>query len=148
MKRHCKHEFMNNKFYISTDKDKLDVKLILDFLNNDSYWAKGRSIETIQKSIENSLCFGIYKDSQQIGFARVVTDYSVFAWILDVFILKEFREQGLGVKLMESIMNHEELQNLQRWGLATDDAHGLYEKFGFELIKRPEIFIEFVSTPS
>lgn len=148
MKRHCKHEFMNNKFYISTDKDKLDVKLILDFLNNDSYWAKGRSIETIQKSIENSLCFGIYKDSQQIGFARVVTDYSVFAWILDVFILKEFREQGLGVKLMESIMNYEELQNLQRWGLATDDAHGLYEKFGFELIKRPEIFMEFVSTPS
>lgn len=148
MKRHCKHEFMNNKFYISTDKDKLDVKLILDFLNNDSYWAKGRSIETIQKSIENSLCFGIYKDSQQIGFARVVTDYSVFAWILDVFILKEFREQGLGVKLMESIMNHEELQNLQRWGLATDDAHGLYEKFGFELIQRPEIFMEFVSTPS
>ena len=139
---------MNNKFYISTDKDKLDVKLILDFLNNDFYWAKGRSIETIQKSIENSLCFGIYKDSQQIGFARVVTDYSVFAWILDVFILKEFREQGLGVKLMESIMNHEELQNLQRWGLATDDAHGLYEKFGFELIKRPEIFMEFVSTPS
>lgn len=139
---------MNNKFYISTDKDKLDVKLILYFLNNDSYWAKGRSIETIQKSIENSLCFGIYKDSQQIGFARVVTDYSVFAWILDVFILKEFREQGLGVKLMESIMNHEELQNLQRWGLATDDAHGLYEKFGFELIKRPEIFMEFVSTPS
>jgi len=139
---------MNNKFYISTDKEKLDVKLILDFLNNDSYWAKGRSIETIQKSIENSLCFGIYKGSQQIGFARVVTDYSVFAWILDVFILKEFREQGLGVKLMESIMNHEELQNLQRWGLATDDAHGLYEKFGFELIKRPEIFMEFVSTPS
>ena len=109
---------------------------------------KGRSIETIQKSIENSLCFGVYKDSQQIGFARVVTDYSVFAWILDVFILKEFREQGLGVKLMESIMNHEELQNLQRWGLATDDAHGLYEKFGFKLIKRPEIFMEFVSTPS
>lgn len=139
---------MNNEFYISTDKEKLDIKLIHDFLNNDSYWAKGRSEETIQKSIDNSLCFGVYKGSQQIGFARVVTDYAVLAWILDVFILKEFRKQALGVKLLESIMNHSELQKLQRWGLATDDAHGLYKKFGFELIKRPEIFMELVSTPS
>ncbi len=139
---------MNNEFYISTDKERLDIKLIHDFLNNDSYWAKGRSEETIRKSINNSLCFGVYNGSQQIGFARVVTDYAVFAWILDVFILKEFRKQALGVKLMESIMNHNELQNLQRWGLATDDAHGLYEKFGFELIKRPEIFMESVSTPN
>lgn len=139
---------MGTEFYISTDKEKLDVKLISDFLNNDSYWAKGRSIETIRKSIDNSLCFGVYQGSQQIGFARVVTDYSVFAWILDVFILKEFRKQGLGVKLMESIMNHNDLKELQRWGLATDDAHGLYEKFGFRLIKRPEIFMECVSTPN
>lgn len=139
---------MNNEFYITTDKEKLDIKLIHDFLNNDSYWAKGRSEETIQKSIDNSLCFGVYKGSQQIGFARVVTDYAVLAWILDVFILKEFRKQALGVKLLESIMNHSDLQKLQRWGLATDDAHGLYKKFGFELIKRPEIFMELVSTPS
>lgn len=139
---------MNNEFYISTDKEKLDIKLIHDFLNNDSYWAKGRSEETIQKSIDNSLCFGVYKGSQQIGFARVVTDYAVLAWILDVFILKEFRKQALGVKLLESIMNHCDLQKLQRWGLATNDAHGLYKKFGFELIKRPEIFMELVSTPS
>ncbi len=138
---------MENEFYISTDKEKLDVKLIFDFLNNDSYWAKGRSIETIRKSIDKSLCFGVYKDSQQIGFARVVTDYSVFAWILDVFILKDYRNQGLGVKLMKSIMSHGELQKLQRWGLATDDAHGLYKKFGFEIIKRPEIFMECVSNP-
>lgn len=139
---------MNNEFYISTDKEKLNIKLIHDFLNNDSYWAKGRSEETIRKSIDNSLCFGVYKGSQQIGFARVVTDYAVFAWILDVFILKEFRKQSLGVKLLESIMNHAKLQKLQRWGLATEDAHGLYKKFGFELIKRPEIFMESVSTPS
>ncbi len=138
---------MENEFYISTDKEKLDVKLIFDFLNNDSYWAKGRSIETIRKSIDKSLCFGVYKDSQQIGFARVVTDYSVFAWILDVFILKDYRTQGLGVKLMKSIMSHGELQKLQRWGLATDDAHGLYKKFGFEIIKRPEIFMECISNP-
>ncbi len=138
---------MNNEIYISTENEKLDVKLIFDFLNNDSYWAKGRSEETIRKSIDNSLCFGVYKNSKQIGFARVVTDYSVFAWILDVFILKEFRKQGLGIKLMESIMNHGELKKLQRWGLATDDAHSLYEKSGFKLIKRPEIFMEFVSTP-
>ena len=138
---------MNKQIFISTDKEKLDVKLIHGFLNDQSYWAKGRSLETVRKSIDNSLCFGVFKDVQQIGFARVVTDYSVFAWVLDVFILKEFRGQGFGVRLMESIINHKELQNIQRWGLATNDAHGLYKKFGFELIKQPEIFMESISSP-
>lgn len=138
---------MNTQFYISTDKDKLDVRLIFDFLNTDSYWAQGRSEETIRRSIEHSLCFGVYQDARQIGFARVVTDYAVFAWIMDVFIVKEFRNQGLGLMLMESIKSHASLQNLQRWGLATEDAHGLYAKFGFALIKRPEVFMESVSAP-
>lgn len=138
---------MNNQIYISNNKEKLDISIIHNFLNNDSYWAKGRSLETIQKSIDNSLCFGVYCESQQIGFARVVTDYAVFAWIMDVFIIKEYRGKAYGKELMNAIKTHEKLQNIQRWGLATNDAHGLYEKFGFKLIERPEIFMESISSP-
>ena len=105
---------MNNRIQISTDKSKLDIKIIHNYLCNESYWAKGRSIETVAKSIENSLCFGVYLDKNQVGFARVVTDYAVFAWIMDVFILKEYRCNGSGKMLMNSIMNHDKLQNLQR----------------------------------
>ncbi len=139
---------MERDFYVSTDKNKLDVELIHHFLNNDSYWAKGRSMETVRKSIDNSLCFGVFEEAAQIGFARVVTDYSVFAWIMDVFILNNYRKNGLGRKLMDAIMSHPALQNLQRWGLATDDAHGLYEKYGFIIIQKPHIFMELVSRPS
>jgi len=138
----------NSEYYISTDKSKLDIDLIFWFLSKESYWAQNRSIETISRSIENSLCFGVFQDERQIGFARVVTDYAVFAWILDVFILKEFRQLGLGKMLMSSIMNHENLQNPQRWGLATNDAHSLYEKFGFQTLSHPEWFMEIVSRPS
>jgi GNAT superfamily N-acetyltransferase len=139
---------MCSSYIISTDKSSLDIEVISNFLINDSYWAQGRSIETIKKSIDNSLCFGVYANDKQIGFARVVTDYSVFAWIMDVFILDDYRKKGLGKRLMDSIVGHEKLQNLQRWGLATDDAHGLYEKYGFRAMKRPEIFMELVSAPS
>lgn len=139
---------MEKQFIISTDKSKLDINTIHHFLSIESYWAKGRSIETIQKSIDNSLCFGVYNGEKQIGFARVVTDYAIFAWIMDVFIIEEYRKFGLGKKLMEAIMNHPQVQNLQRWGLATDDAHGLYEKYGFRLLEKPHIFMEKVSKPS
>lgn len=139
---------MNTNIYISTDKSKLDVKFIHDFLDQDSYWANGRSMATVNKSIENSFCVGIYNSEKQIGFARVVTDYSVFAWLLDVFIVKEYRGMGLGKKLMSFIMQHKDLQNLQRWGLCTSDAHGLYEKYGFDNIKSPEIYMELTSKPS
>lgn len=138
----------NSEYYISTDKSKLDIDLIFWFLSKESYWAQNRSIETIRRSIENSLCFGVFQGERQIGFARVVTDYAVFAWILDVFILEEFRQLGLGKMLMSSIMNHEDLQNLQRWGLATNDAHSLYEKFGFQTLSHTEWFMEIVSRPS
>ena len=138
---------MTNKYHISTDKSKLDKELIYNFLTNDSYWAKGRSKETVYKSIENSLCFGLYLNDKQVGFARVVTDYSTFAWILDVFILNEFRKKGLGKRLMNEIMNHNQLQNLQRWGLNTFDAQSLYEKYGFRIIERPEIYMEITSKP-
>jgi len=136
---------MNSEFHISTDKSKLDIELIHSFLVNQSYWAKNRSLETVNKSIENSLCFGLYLEDKQIGFGRVATDFAVFAWILDVFIVKDYRGKGLSKKLMESILKYDGLQNIQRWGLATKDAHGLYEQFGFHKCLTPEIFMEKLS---
>lgn len=133
---------MDNSIKISTDKSRLDIKLIHDYLSNESYWAKGRSIDTVKQSIDNSLCFGVYLNEKQIGFARVVTDYAVFAWIMDVFVLKDFRGKGFSKKLMRVIMTHEKLQNLQRWGLGTDDAHRLYEQFGFKSLGKPQNMME------
>jgi GNAT superfamily N-acetyltransferase len=139
---------MKHAFYISTDKTKLDVGLIHHYLSVESYWAKGRSIEVVRRSIENSICFGVYKGNDLVGFARVVSDHSVFAWILDVFVLEDYRKHGLSKLLMEAIMDHPHLQNLQRWGLTTEDAHGLYERYGFIRIERPELFMQMVSKPS
>ena len=136
-----------NKFRISTEKSELDIISIHHFLSTQSYWAKGRSLETVKKSIENSLCFGLYIGSKQVGFARVVTDFAVFAWIMDVFILPEYRGHGLGKELMRSITTHEKLQNLQRWGLGTDDAHGLYAQFGFTSLSKPANMMEKVKKP-
>ena len=127
---------------ISTDKTKLDIDLIHEYLSKESYWAKGRDIEIVKRSIDNSLCFGLYYKDKQIGFVRVVTDFAVFAWIMDVFILKDYRGKGFGKKLMSAIMTHDKLQNLQRWGLGTDDAHGLYEQFGFKPLSKPQNMME------
>jgi len=127
---------------VSTDKTKLNIDLIHRYLSKESYWAADRDIETVKRSVDNSLCFGLYLDDKQIGFARVVSDYAVFAWIMDVFILKDYRGHGYGKKLMNSIMTHEKLQNLQRWGLGTDDAHGLYEQFGFKPLSKPQNMME------
>ncbi len=127
---------------ISTNKTRLDINLIHNYLSNESYWAKGRDIDIVKRSIDNSLCFGVFNDNGQIGFARVVTDYAVFAWIMDVFILKDYRGNGYGKKLMSAIMTHENLQNLQRWGLGTDDAHGLYKQFGFKPLRKPQNMME------
>ncbi len=127
---------------ISTDKNKLDRTLIHTWLSQESYWAKGRSREVVERSIEHSLCFGVYLDGQQVGFARVVTDYAVFGWIMDVFILPDFRGKGYSKILMKEIMNHVDLQGLKRWGLGTDDAHGLYRQFGFTALSQPENMME------
>jgi GNAT superfamily N-acetyltransferase len=127
---------------ISTDKEKLDIDSIHRFLSEDSYWAKGRSLETIKLSIENSLCFGVYVGDKQVGFARVITDYAIFAWVLDVFILDEYRGKGYGKMLMGAIVGHDKLQNLKRWGLGTDDAHGLYKQFGFTPLSKPGNMME------
>lgn len=135
-------------FTISTDKSLLDIVTIHDYLSNRSYWAKGRSLETVKRSIENCLCFGVYDSSGKlIGFARVLTDYAVFAYLMDVFILEEYRNQGLAKELMKSIMTHPGLQGLQRFMLATNDAHKLYEQFGFRVTVIPEKIMEIVNKP-
>lgn len=116
--------------------------MIYQYLSKESYWAKGRDIDIVKRSIENSLCFGVYNNGKQIGFARVITDYSVFAWLLDVFILEKYRDKGYSKELMSAIMAHDKLQNLQRWGLGTDDAHGLYVQFGFKSLRKPQNIME------
>lgn len=126
---------------ISTDKDKLNIDFIHKFLSQ-SYWAEGIPKHAIIKTIENSFCFGIYKANTQIGFARVITDFTTFAYLADVFIDESQRRTGLGKKLVQEIINHEELVGLKRWHLLTDDAQGLYSKFGFTNPENPTIHME------
>jgi GNAT superfamily N-acetyltransferase len=135
------HESRREDFLISTDKTLLDSRTIHNFLSQ-SYWAKGIPIEVVKRSIENSLCFGVYKNHQQIGFARLVTDYATYAYLADVFILEGFRGQGLSKWLLETIISHPDLQGLRRWMLATHDAHELYRKYGFNEIRLPERWME------
>jgi GNAT superfamily N-acetyltransferase len=131
------------EFLISTDPSLLDVPLIHDFLSNRSYWAAGRPLEVVRRSIENSLCFGLYESpGRQVGFARVVTDRATFAWLCDVFVLEEYRGRGLSKWLMECVMGHHALQGLRRVVLATRDAHGLYEQYGFTPLADPSRFME------
>ncbi|HEX7253075.1 MAG TPA: GNAT family N-acetyltransferase [Thermoanaerobaculia bacterium] len=134
-------EWRRDTHVISTDRRKLDRTVIHRFLEG-SYWAKGIPREIVDRCIENSLCFGLYDGGRQIGFARVVTDLSTFAYLADVFVLDSARGRGLGVWLIETIMGHPQLQGLRRWMLATADAHGLYRKFGFTALSRPERIME------
>ena len=129
-------------FEISTDRSKLDIDMIHKFLIEDSYWAQTRTFEQTRTAIENSICFGIYLNDRQVGFARVVSDRATFAYLGDVFILDEFRGRGLSKRLMEAIVSHPELQGLRRWLLATKDAHGLYEQFEFAPLRLPERWME------
>lgn len=129
-------------FEISTDKARLQIDVIQEFLVEDSYWAQNRTLAQTEKAIANSICFGVYAGARQIGFARVVSDCATFAYIGDVFILDEFRGQSLSKRLMEAMLAHPDLQNLRRWILATKDAHGLYEQFGFHNLKFPERWME------
>jgi GNAT superfamily N-acetyltransferase len=129
-------------FEIDMDKGRLDIGLIQEFLAAKSYWARERTLHQTKTAIENSLCFGVYFREKQAGFARVVTDKATFAYLGDVFVLEEFRGRGVGKLLMEAIMAHPELQGLRRWILATRDAHGLYEQFGFTPLRHTERWME------
>jgi len=122
---------------ISTDKDKLDVEMIHSYLTN-SYWGKGRTKQEVKTTLENSLNFGVYLNGEQIGFARIVTDYVVFAYLLDVFVLPIYRGKGYSKRLMKEIVNYDQLNKVETWFLMTKDAHGLYTQFGYEKLPNPE----------
>jgi N-acetylglutamate synthase-like GNAT family acetyltransferase len=122
--------FTKDRFNISTEKEKMDIDFIHSFLNR-SYWAEGISKEIIRRSVEGALCFGVFENDKQVGFARMITDRATFAYLADVFIIEECRGLGLSKWLMEVILSHPDLQGLRRMMLATRDAHDLYKKFGF-----------------
>jgi GNAT superfamily N-acetyltransferase len=129
-------------YLISTNPARLQMDVISQYLSGVSYWAKNRPLEIIQTSIKNSLNFGVYHGGRQVGFARVVSDFAVFAWLGDVFVLEEERGHGLGKWLVEAVVNYPGLTNLQRFILATNDAHDLYRRYGgFELLPNPECWM-------
>jgi len=134
-------ETHKNNFTISTDPTRLNVDAICDFLTR-AYWAAGRPRERTERAISNSLVFGLYDGEKQIGLARVVSDYAVFAYLCDVFIHEEYRAHGLGKWLIETVMSHPDLQGLRRWTLATRDAHELYRQFGWNDLQSPDKWME------
>lgn len=134
-------EWRRDGFTISTDPSRLDRETIHEFLAG-SYWAKAIPREIVDRSIEGALCFGLYENARQIGFARVITDFATFAYLADVFVLESHRGRGLAAWLMESILAHPKLQGLRRWMLVTRDAHPLYRKVGFTALAHPERVME------
>ncbi len=130
-------------YEISTDRDRLDVAVIHTFLHDDAYWARGVPHEVVERTIAHSLNFGLFHDAEgQVGFARVVTDFGVIAYLADVFVLPPHQGRGLGRWLVSTVVTHPDLQHLRRFTLATRDAHSLYESFGFAPHPRPEDVLE------
>jgi len=139
--------FLRGEFLISSDADRIDVDMVHRFLTQESYWARGIAKHTVERSLRHSLCFGVYDcagpKEEQIGFARVISDFSRIAYLADVFILASYRRQGLGKWLISCILAHAELQGLGRWMLHTKDARSLYERFGFQLNPDPETYLSY-----
>lgn len=127
-------EIKKENYLISTDPTLLNIDVIHQYLSLESYWAMNIPRMVLERSIRNSLCFGVYQEEKQIGFARLITDKATFAYLADVFILEDYRKKGLSKWLMETIQSHPELQGLRRWLLGTRDAHGLYEQFGWAVL--------------
>jgi GNAT superfamily N-acetyltransferase len=132
----------DSSFQVSTDQSQLDIPMIYRYLSEQSTWAVGISRPVVERAIENSLCFGGYVDGRQIAFARVVTDFATFGNLVDVFVIPEYRGRGYGKLLMRAVMEHPSLQKLRRFTLATTDAHGLYARFGFTPLQRPDTLME------
>jgi GNAT superfamily N-acetyltransferase len=130
-----------DNFTISTDPARLDIDVICDFLTR-AYWANTRPRERTERALQNSLVFGVYNGDRQIGLARVVSDYSIFAYLCDVFIHEDYRAHGLGKWLIQTVLDHPDLKAMRRWVLVTDDAHGLYKQFGFTQIEDPEHWMQ------
>ena len=134
-------EWREDGFIVSTDPDRLDLDVLHGFLTS-SYWSKGITREQVDRSIRNSLCFGLYEEARQIGFARVVTDRAVFGFLADVFVLEPRRGRGLGKFLMRCVMAHPDLRTISKFRLATRDAQGLYRQFGFTALEDPATHME------
>jgi GNAT superfamily N-acetyltransferase len=124
-------EWTRGEYVVSTDPDRLDLAAVHQFLSEEAYWSPGVPLDVVRRAVAGSLVFGLYHGQEQAGLARVVSDRATFAWLCDVYVLPEHRGHGLGKWLMECVKSHPELQGLRRWMLATRDAHGLYEQFGF-----------------
>jgi GNAT superfamily N-acetyltransferase len=132
-------EANKSNYIISTDKSKINIELVHDYLCHHSYWAEGISLEIVKRSIEHSLCFGIYSNySQQVGFARVISDFATYAYLADLFVIPVERGNGLSKWLIQFILAHPQLQGLRKFALATQDAHGLYRQFGFTPYPNPD----------
>ena len=130
------------EYSITTDRSKLDIAAIHDFLSNHSGWGTNIPVETVQKSIAHSLNFGLFHFSAQIGFARVISDFATIAYLGDVYVLSEYQGRGLSKRLMDAVISHPELQGLRRWILLTSTADWLYEKYGFTKLPNPEMYME------
>lgn len=135
-------EVIRDGIKVSTDPSLLDVDAIHDYLSNHTHWAKNRPYETVRQSVKNSFCFGVYERSTQIGFARVITDFAVFAFILDVYVLEQYQGRGLGKLLLQTITEHPALQAELVWSLVTKDAHGLYSQYGFTELADPSFWMQ------
>lgn len=130
--------------FISTDKAKLNVKAIHQYISTTSYWGRGRTMEDFQKALDHCMCFGMYlRSGTQIGFARVLTDHVVFAYLMDIFIFDEYQGKGLGKELIGNIMGHPLLKNVKTMALKTKDAHALYERFGFQRIGESGLWMSY-----
>lgn len=136
------HELEQQGYSISTDKAKLDIPAIHDYLSTQTYWSEGIPRATVQSAIDHSLSFGVYHQEQQVGFCRVISDYTTFAYLADVFIIPAHRGKGLSKWLIKTVMEHPQLQGLRRWMLMTRDAHDLYLQFGWKVIEKPERCME------
>jgi GNAT superfamily N-acetyltransferase len=135
-------EYHNGEFIVSSDSSRLDLPFTHNWLANEAHWSQNLPDKVFKRMVDHSLCFGVYHQSgNQVGFGRVITDYTTFAWLTDVFIIEEYRGKGLSIFLMNCILDHPELKILRRWLLGTDHAHGLYRKFGFSELDHPENFL-------
>jgi GNAT superfamily N-acetyltransferase len=135
-------DIIKGDYLISTDRARLDLRFIHDYLSKESYWVEGLPFEKVVVAADHSLNFGLYHLDRQIGYARIVTDYARVAYLADVFVTGEFRGQGLSKWLIQQIMLHPDLRGLKRWMLHTRDAHGLYERFGWGVAAKPETYLE------
>ena len=136
-------EERRGEYWLTTDVARMDVDAIHGYLTR-VYWSEGIPRDVVERSMKNSLCFGLFCGAEQVGFARVITDYATFAYVADVFVLEQHRGRGLATWLMQFVMKHPRLQGLRRWALATRDAHGLYEKVGFRLLN-PDRWMEIIT---